>query len=427
MRNLMSNPIVQLLSVVLLVVSAFSLLSRSSVGRFILLLIVITALLAALLTWVIKNRPRWASKLSRYPGFKQVIETMCHALGLQPPAPLEGKRPASAAADEPPPIEFPVRLDDPAFDFQDESAQLKEATRGHDRVIDSALASLAWLTKARHAKETQTRRPPPRGVFLFAGAEGVGKAHFAKQLSRMVFAEDAIFRRDLSEYRDVASASAVLFGGKDGPASMVSAVLKKPCHTVLLENIDAAPAEVLVRLHKALAAGAVVDSSSGSKVTFENCLFVFTTSKGLDGLRAARGKFDRPGPWLNAARNELAQSTSLPAPLLTLLNDVCYFEPPSGPTKAEVLVLLMERECRSVGATLEYVDPDFLVEQVEQMEDDHGFSLLTANRVREIMGNDLLQGRSVEVGGKRPRAAAAASGRPAPAPLRTTTKETIRP
>jgi len=427
MRNLMSNPLVQLLSFVLLIVGAFTLLSKSSVGRVILLLIVVVAVFCVLLSLLVKYQPELAAKVYHsHKAVQAAMDPLYHVLALQPPAAVGRASNAggggSPPAEAPPP---PLRFDDPDFDFDAEADELKEMVCGQDAVIDSVMASLDRVYMIKSGKETEARTPPPHGIFLFIGPEGVGKIHLAKLLSRTVFNSGSLFRRDMADFTGASAAGEVLFGGQNGAASMLAAVLKQPYHAVLLENIEQVAPEVLMRLHKALAAGAVIEPNSKSKVSFENCLFIFTTAACAKPLLELRAKFDRPAPWLNAARKELVQQSTIPAPLLTLLNDVCALTPPDGMTKAQVLVLLMERECQSQGLELDYVDPDFLAEQVKDMDDAHGFALLTPNRVREMMGDAMLEARrkktTVQVGGVRPKPARTAASNAA------RRKETIRP
>lgn len=370
---MMQNPLVQLVFFVVALWTVFTLLLKTPFGKWLLLLVVIFAALGAAVIYLIRYRQALARKLYQKPGCKHFIDLICKITKEQPP--VDAKMEQAA-----------LLLKEPE-DFGRAAEQLKTVVRGHDGVIDMLTDQLALMTKLRSRTVTAVRKPP-LGVFLFAGNEGVGKTYLATALNKLMFSSGGLLILDMRDYRESAAASAALFGSSEKPGKLVSAVRAQPYHTVVLENIDACPADVVEQLRKALASGGLVEGAS--RVSFENAVFVFTTGGAPDVLAAVHRNAKDQREWLKRAEQEIAGATPLSATFLSLVNDIYYFAPPDELTKAEVILLLMQRECNNHRIVLDYVDPEVLAEEVVSVSDAHGFSL-TPKRIERLLREPLLR------------------------------------
>ena len=74
---------------------------------------------------------------------------------------------------------------------------------------------------------------------------------------------------------------------------------------------------------------------------------------------------------------------------LSAVTDICYCEPPTDRVKAEVVALLMKKECRDHGIELSNVDPEILATQVIQLDDASGFRL-APQRVKKLLRKPLV-------------------------------------
>jgi hypothetical protein len=104
----------------------------------------------------------------------------------------------------------------------------------------------------------------------------------------------------------------------------------------------------------------------------------------------------------------IGEETQIDHGLLNAVTDVCFCASPSDSVKAEVVALLMKKECRDHGIELSNVDPEILATQVIQLDDASGFRL-APQRVKKLLRKPLV---------------AAAPERPPSLSLRVRTPET---
>jgi hypothetical protein len=362
-----------------------------SISWWLVLALVVLSALGAVVNWMLRyDRARLAG-LYRNALCKPFIDVVCKLSREQPPvaeaapAPAAGEAVAEKPAADGKPEEVAV-LKEPA-DFGRAAEALRRVIRGHDAAIAEVFAHLQKNTLLR-AKRRSLAGAGPLGAFLLAGADGLGKRSLAVRLGRLLYPKGGLFVLDLAECQDPGSVAALFGGGREG--SLVAAVKARPYHTLVLENVEMAAPRLLDRLRQVLASGVCTDDSNGSTVGFQRCVFAFTTTKCVEQLEALRRGGASHDAWHRAAGEVLASEAGLPVPLLALTHAICCLEQPTEMTRAEVVALLMQRECKNYNIALEYVAPEVLAREVAAVSPAHGFAL-TPGRVSKLLRAPLLR------------------------------------
>lgn len=125
----------------------------------------------------------------------------------------------------------------------------------------------------------------PLGVFLFAGASGVGKTHLAKELHKYLFGNEFdIVRIDCGEYQHkhenskITGAPPGYLGYDDG--GNLTNMMKKNSHTVvLLDEVEKAHPDLFHTFLRVFDEGILTDGS-GKTVSFKDAVIIMTTNLG---------------------------------------------------------------------------------------------------------------------------------------------------
>jgi hypothetical protein len=159
---------------------------------------------------------------------------------------------------------------------------------------------------------------------------------------------------------------------------------------ILLERIDAAPPTVLQELQALLAQGVCRDPSSGREVSFQNVLFVMTTTKAVERLASLTAKSLTDRAWHEQAMQAVCSETSLGQALLHVVGDIVLLEEPSDYVKAQVTAQLMLKECQAHGLVLNQADPLILAAEVLQIDERWGFGRLPQT-VKKLLSKPILE------------------------------------
>ncbi len=162
--------------------------------------------------------------------------------------------------------------------------------RLHERIIgqDEAIQVVADAIRRARAGLKDPRRPI--GSFIFIGPSGVGKTELARALAWFLFDdEDALFRVDMSEYREQHTVSR-LFGAPPGyvgyeeGGQLTEAVRRRPYRVILFDEIEKAHPEVWNALLQILDDGRLTDGQ-GNLVDFRNTVLIMTSNLGTEFVR----------------------------------------------------------------------------------------------------------------------------------------------
>lgn len=156
---------------------------------------------------------------------------------------------------------------------------LEDRVIGQKEAIDQLVKSIRRFHVGLNDEER------PLGVFLFAGASGVGKTHLAKELHKYLFGSDFdIVRIDCGEYQHKHENSKITgappgYLGYDDGGHLVN-MMRKNSHTVvLIDEIEKAHPDLFHTFLRVFDEGTLTDGS-GKTVSFKDAIIVMTTNLG---------------------------------------------------------------------------------------------------------------------------------------------------
>ncbi|MEG2054060.1 MAG: ATP-dependent Clp protease ATP-binding subunit, partial [Oscillospiraceae bacterium] len=170
----------------------------------------------------------------------------------------------------------------------------------------------------------------PLASFLFCGASGVGKTHLARQMAIKIFgSEKLLFRFDMSEYSEGASASRLIgappgYVGHTEPGQLTEAVRRHPFCILLFDEIEKASKEVYGLLLQLLDDGALTDNL-GRRVNFKNTIVVATAN--VANSKCGSLGFANGGEMLKTDAEKINFGGLLTTEILGRFDEVVTFDP----------------------------------------------------------------------------------------------------
>jgi ATP-dependent Clp protease ATP-binding subunit ClpA len=158
--------------------------------------------------------------------------------------------------------------------------KLKTEVFGQDEAVNKITESFI-VSKAGLREKNK-----PIGSFLLVGPSGVGKTHFAKELSKITGSK--LVRFDMSEYQEKHSVSRLVGAppgyvghgeGKNGDGQLIQEVSNNPNCVLLLDEIEKAAPDVMTLLLQVMDDGRLT-SSKGKTVDFSNAIILLTSNLG---------------------------------------------------------------------------------------------------------------------------------------------------
>ncbi|MBM3130293.1 MAG: AAA family ATPase [Chloroflexi bacterium] len=183
---------------------------------------------------------------------------------------------------------------------------LQMEARLHDRIIGQDEAINAVADAIRRARSGLADPKRPIGSFIFLGPTGVGKTALAQALAEFLFDdEDALYRVDMSEYRERHTVSRLIgappgYVGYEEGGQLTEAVRRRPYQVILFDEIEKAHPEIWNTLLQVLEDGRLTDGQ-GHIVDFRNTVIIMTSNIGTEfaqrggtlGFQTRRGETDR--------------------------------------------------------------------------------------------------------------------------------------
>jgi ATP-dependent Clp protease ATP-binding subunit ClpC len=168
---------------------------------------------------------------------------------------------------------------------------------GQQEAINSVISSLKRSQVGLNDKNR------PLGIFLFAGASGVGKTHLATLVHRYMFSEEyPIVRIDCGEFQHKHENQKLIgsppgYVGHDEGGQLVNQVKKYPHTVVLLDEVEKAHQDIWNTFLRVFEDGMLTDGK-GERVDFRNTIIIMTTNLGnektVDFLLSGGAGFARP-------------------------------------------------------------------------------------------------------------------------------------
>ena len=158
---------------------------------------------------------------------------------------------------------------------------LKSNIIGQDDAIETIVSAL---------KRSQTGMNDPNrplGVFMFAGASGVGKTHLANTLHKYIYgAENSMVRIDCGEFQHKHENQKLIgsppgyIGHEDG-GQLINMIKKYPNTVLLLDEVEKAHPDIWNTFLRIFDEGIATDNK-GKQVSFKNTIIIMTTNLGND-------------------------------------------------------------------------------------------------------------------------------------------------
>jgi hypothetical protein len=380
----------QIFRIVTYVVLAW--IAVSAIGRlhwFFALLVTVLAISNVAVIWMLREYRPTLAALCRRRLVRKYVGWVCYFTGEQ--LPLETEQRASR--------EVLLRS---RRDFEIAGRRGKQIVRGHDDVIDTVLPRIYENQTLRKSRRS-VHVGGPLASFLLVGQEGVGKRYLMRVISKLLYGNSAVEVFDCGRVR-----VDTLTGTKDREGELLEIVRQHPCTLLLFENIERASRDVTSVLIELITTGNLKQPGAAAKVSFVDATIALTTTQARSSVEALAGAGLGEAVFHQRAIEIIGEETQIDHGLLNAVTDVCFCASPSDCVKAEVVALLMKKECRDHGIELSNVDPEILATQVIQLDDASGFQL-APQRVKKLLRKPLV---------------AAAPERPPSLSLRVRTPET---
>jgi ATP-dependent Clp protease ATP-binding subunit ClpA len=156
---------------------------------------------------------------------------------------------------------------------------LKKNVVGQDEAIDELVSALA---RSQAGLNDSNR---PLGVFLFAGASGVGKSFLAKSLHTYLFGDaHQMVRVDCGEFQHKHENQKLLgspngyIGYEDG-GQLTNQMKNNPNSVILLDEVEKAHPDLWNTFLNVFDEGMITDNK-GEKIDFRNSIIIMTTNLG---------------------------------------------------------------------------------------------------------------------------------------------------
>ena len=156
---------------------------------------------------------------------------------------------------------------------------LKNSIIGQDEAVETICAA---LLRSQAGLSDENR---PLGVFMFAGASGVGKTHLARTLHEYLFSSEyPMVRIDCGEFQQKHENQKLIgsppgYVGHDEGGQLVNQIQKNPHSVVLIDEVEKAHPDIWNTFLRVFDEGIITDGK-GEKVDFRNTIIILTTNLG---------------------------------------------------------------------------------------------------------------------------------------------------
>ncbi|SPD68343.1 Negative regulator of genetic competence ClpC/MecB (plasmid) [Cupriavidus taiwanensis] len=314
----------------------------------------------------------------------------------------------------------------PVTDLTQEERQklLKMEERLRERIVgqDDAVVAVSDAVRLSRAGLGQANRPI--ATFLFLGPTGVGKTELAKALAETVFGdEQAIIRIDMSEYMERHAVARLIgappgYVGYDEGGQLTERVRRRPYSVILLDEIEKAHPDVYNVLLQVFDDGRLTDGK-GRVVDFSNTVIIATSNLGAPIIMENLEKPDASrmdDKALHEALMKVLKGHFRPE-FLNRIDDIIVFHALSRENIRAIVQIQLDRVARTAAAQDIAVRFDAaLIDHLVEVGYQPEFGARELRRqirqqvetalARQILGDKLKSGDSVEVGFDRERDAA---------------------
>ncbi len=257
-----------------------------------------------------------------------------------------------------------------------------QLVRGHDTTLETCLTRIFENLTLRNSRRNGSRTGP-LASFLLVGSEGIGKQYSCRVLSKLLYdCKPLIF-----ECEKLTPEAVV--GQKTQSSALMDAVRKQPHALLLFRKLELASNEVQALFAELLTTGSLTQPGSHSGVLFHDTIIVFTSTCVTASTSKQTLNARKSVPEAEIPAESLVDEPSVNQSLLHALTSICHCQQPNEHVKAEVVALLMKKECADHKLTLSSVAPEILALQVSQIEEADGFEH-TPSRIKRLLRKALV-------------------------------------
>lgn len=245
---------------------------------------------------------------------------------------------------------------------------IKDQFRGYDWQVEAVLEQIRCNTRLRQSSRNMGLQTP-RGIFLMVGRSGLGKRSVASAIGEAVYGVASVVTLDAS------SPGAV--------EAMIAATAENPYRTIILEQVESAAEGVYESLERIAAGVPLRESSTGAPVSFSDTMLVLLIHRDAGSLPVAkRQRGANTGETVGV--DLLSHDTGLPRRIAWLAHAVLPFTLPPPIVLAEVVLLVMQRECLRYQIDLGKVSPAIIAREVELIVSAGSFDELPGRASRRL-------------------------------------------
>ena len=298
----------------------------------------------------------------------------------------------------------------PRAKFLNLERHLKESVIGQDEAIDELMSAL----KRSHVGLNDEERP--LGVFVFAGASGVGKTLIAKELHKYLFGATDMVRVDCGEYQHKHENQKLLgsppgYLGHDEGGQLTNALLKNPNTVVLLDEVEKADPDLWNTFLRVFDEGWLTDNA-GKKVSFHNAIIIMTTNLGnkdiVNDLQEKKFGFQKDNSGSLVVRERVIRVTNdairkyfRPEFLNRIDKTVVFNHLNHTDLKkiAELELNSIQTKLNKKGYTITYEDSvieAMISEGVDNVKGARGLSQIRRDRIENLLADSLMQKRHLK-------------------------------
>ena len=295
----------------------------------------------------------------------------------------------------------------PRAKFLNLERHLKDNIIGQDEVIDELVSSL----KRSHVGLNDEDRP--LGVFLFAGASGVGKTLVAKELHKYLFGDSEMVRVDCGEYQHKHENQKLMgsppgYLGHEQGGQLTNAMKENPNTVVLLDEVEKADPDLWNTFLRVFDEGWLTDNT-GNKVPFHNAIIIMTTNLGnksiVKDMQETKFGFSSNNPDHSVIRSRMVRVTNeaiqkyFRPEFLNRIDKITVFNHLSHDNLRKIAELelgTVQTKLNKRGYVITYEDAvveAMISEGVDNVKGARGLSQIRRDRIENLLANSLMKKR----------------------------------